>query len=152
MRFFMPYKSWIMTGLIVAGVSLAAIFYGNCRSNAAHLENAYAQVKSLRTDLQLARIGLDVRNDRIKSINARHKAELQNARDLLQQSLAMAAAIRAERDEIREDLKISQFELLEAIRDDEIMADWVDWPVPSSAWSLLRNAAEGRNTLPGTEP
>jgi hypothetical protein len=138
-----PYRFWINAGLIISAIAAVAIFYGNCRANATALEGAYTEIAGLRTDLQLARIELDARNDRIKSINARHRTELQNARDLLQQSLVMAQSIRAERDEIREDLKVSQFELLEAIRDDEIMADWVDWPVPSSAWGLLRNAAEG---------
>jgi len=138
-----PYRLWVSAALIIGAITTVAIFYGNCRANATALEGAYAEIAGLRTDLQMARIELDARNDRIKSLNDRHRTELKNARNLLQQSLVMAQNIREERDEIREDLKISQFELLEAIRDDENMADWVDWPVPSSAWGLLRNAAEG---------
>lgn len=138
-----PYRFWINASFIIAAITTVALFYGNCRANAEALDGAYTEIEGLHVDLQMARVELDARNQRIKDMNARHIKELQNARDLLEQSLAMAQVIRAERDEIREDLKVSQFELLEAIRDDEDMADWVDWNVPSSAWSLLRDAAEG---------
>jgi biopolymer transport protein ExbB/TolQ len=138
-----PYRTWLFVGVGTAIVIAIALFYGSCRANAVALEDAENQIKDLRNDLSAARIELSARNDRIRDMNARHLEELRDAKELLNQSLAMAQVIRSERDKIREQLEVTQFELLEAIRDDEEMADWVDWPVPSSAWGLLRDAAQG---------
>lgn len=138
-----PYRVWISAGLITLVIATAAIFYGNCRANATALEGANGIIQDLRLDLSAAHVELSARNERIQSMNDAHLIELAAARDLLQKSLMMSEAIRQERDLIREDLKVTQYELLEAIKDDEEMADWVDWTVPSSAWGLLRDAVEG---------
>jgi hypothetical protein len=42
-----------------------------------------------------------------------------------------------------EELGVARFETIEAIRDDEDFADWVDWNVPGVAWGLLHTADEG---------
>lgn len=140
---FAPYRMIAMAVALGGVLITALVFYGNCRANAVALEAAYLDVKELKLDLAAARVELQVRNDRIADINKRHLQELAAAKEVLAQAVEVGQQLREERDNALEDLGVARFELLEAIRDDEEMADWVDWDVPVSAWGLLRAAAEG---------
>jgi hypothetical protein len=142
--FFARWRAWLIGGVVVSALITVFVFYGNCRQNAEALANAEVLIADLRFDLQAARVELDARNQRIKSMNERQLAELAQARDLLNQALVMSQVLRVERDKVKEELEVTKFELLETIRDDEEFADWVDWDVPTAAWGLLLNAAEGR--------
>lgn len=138
------YRIWIMSAAIVAALLSIMVFYGNAQARKVELAAANELIGSLRFDLQAARVELDARNQRIRDMNARQLEELRHARDLLNQSLRMSAVLREERDDLKQQLEENRFELLEAIRDDEDMADWVDYDVPAVAWGLLQQAAQAR--------
>lgn len=142
---FAPYRLW--AGLAVVGVALTTIlvFYGSCKSCKAEqpfLEDHIAQCIVAKSAL---RVELGKRNERIENMNARRREEILEAEVKLNEALAAAEALRVERDSVKEDLEVTRFELLEAIRDDEEVADWVDGVVPSGSWRLLQQAAD-----PGT--
>lgn len=138
------YRIWIMSAAIVAAMASVFVFYGNAQARKVELVAANELIVSLRFDLQSARVELDARNQRIREMNARQLEELRNARDLLNQSLKISAVLREERDDLKQQLEENRFELLEAIRDDEEMAEWADGTVPGTAWGLLGQANQAR--------
>lgn len=139
---FAPYRFWALAIAAAGVLTTVLVFYGNCRANAVALESANTTIKELRLDLSAARVELEARNERIRVMNKRQMDELQKARDLLDESLAVANRLRSEREDLKLQLEENRFELLEAVRDDEDMADWVDYDVPAVAWGLLQQAAQ----------
>lgn len=140
---FAPYRFWALAIAAAGVLTTVLVFYGNCRANAVALDGAYQQIQELRIDLNSARAELQARNKRISDMNKQRLEELQQAEEILRDSLTAAKILREERDAAKLELEETRFELLETIRDDEDFADWVDWDVPVAAWGLLQSAVEG---------
>ena len=140
---FAPYRLW--AGLAAAGVVLTTIlvFYGSCKACKAEQPLLEQSIAQCEVDISALRVELGKRNERIATMNARLREQILESEMKLNAALAAAEALRADRDSIQEDLEVTRFELLEAIRDDEEVADWVDGVVPVGSWRLLQQAAEG---------
>ena len=143
LNFIGQYRIWFLIGAAVTGLTSILFFYGNARANAVELIAANELIRSLQYELSTARIELNARNQRIRDLNIRQLEELRRARDMLRESLRLADRLNAEKKELKLQLEENRFELLETIRDDEEMADWVDYSVPTAAWGLLQQASQG---------
>lgn len=135
----------LVIGLIAAGgifiTGLTYVHnYGQMKARIVDLERTVQQCQVLQGACLR---GVDARNQRIDEINILMEKELAEANARIAAANEAAAELRADRDRITEELAVTRFELLEAIRDDEDFADWVDTDVPVAAWSLLQQAREG---------
>lgn len=139
------YRAIIWVAALVIALGTVFVFYGNCRANSVALAEANLTVDRLTTEISILREELAARNLRIRLMNEQRLQELDKAEKLLAEAVAVGIALRNERDQMFEELEVTKFELLEAIRDDEEMADWVDDVVPSSAWRLLQQASDIRS-------
>ncbi len=135
---------WIMAAVAIAGlVTTVFVYIGNHGEMKAALvaQNADLMVCA-DTNVQFAgEIGS--LNMRIRESNDRRRVEIAAAQEILEMAASVVAKVRKENAELKLDLGVTRFETLEAIRDDENFADWVDWNVPAAGWRLLRDAAEG---------
>ena len=139
-------KAWKVYIIIaaLAGVLFTAWNYvDNHGAMKAELSANDVTIDELLLDVELLHAQIDTRNATIQSMNARRLEELAAAKIRLQLARDMVQDLQSQNENILEELKVTQFETLDAIRDDEDFADWVDWTVPSSGWSLLRKASEG---------
>lgn len=93
-------------------------------------------------DMQLMKI-IEQRDQQIIRMNERRMQELAEMRMRLADARMEATEARATRDRITEELAMTRFQTLEAMRDDEEFADWISEPVPATGWMLLREASEG---------
>lgn len=139
---FAPYRIW--AGLAAVGVVLATVlaFYGSCKACKAREPGYEMQIAQCQTNVQFYKTELIKRNERIANMNARILEQALEAEMQLKEALEVAKILRQERDTVNEELEITRFELLEAIRDDEEVADWVNDIVPSGSWRLLQQAAD----------
>jgi hypothetical protein len=85
-------------------------------------------------------------NLRINAYNMLRREEIAAAKIVVLKAARIVGEVNAENEQLKLDLGVTRFETLEAIRDDETFADWVDWTVPSAGWRLLRDSAEGNRT------
>ncbi|MBW2647544.1 MAG: hypothetical protein JRE23_15495 [Deltaproteobacteria bacterium] len=139
-------KAWKMYLLIAAVVSVlvtAWVYVGNHSKMKAELVANDALITQLYSDLEHVNLQVFARDDRIRSMNNQRMEEVEAARARLQMARDMVLGLQLQNENILEELKFTQFKTLEAIRDDEDFADWVDYPVPSAAWRLLDQATQG---------
>lgn len=145
MGWFMPYR-WIFGGTLFLGLAITiGVFYHNCKLNSLALSNSTETIINLELDLAVARQELAFRNKRISEINSVKRKELVDAKKALEESIITVRQLQKEREELSLDLQEVKFELLENIANDEELHDWVDYTVPSSAWSLLNSTAQDRD-------
>jgi len=85
-------------------------------------------------------------NQRIKKNNERELQALAEAAEKIKTAQDIAAVIVQEREQAKEELAVARFRLLENIRDDEDMADWANYDVPSDAWDRLWDIIQGSTT------
>lgn len=140
--FFTTYK-WVVVGIAVAGMATSVFVYidnhGEMKSSIVAQEQQIDDLIRISQSLELA---IKSRNATISRLNMEKITLIADNRRKLAKANQLAQEVREQRDVITEELGILRFETLEAIRDDEDFADWVDWNVPSAGWSLLRAAAE----------
>ena len=141
--FVKTYRIWITAIALVSFMTSVFVFYGNCKENKVKLDYAEVQIEQLQLDLTAARKELQLRNSRIQKMNEDRVKERMEAEAALDTALKSAKKLQIERDAARKELEQTRFELVEAIQNDEELADWVNEPVPASAWSLLQSAAQG---------
>jgi hypothetical protein len=142
--FFSMYRL-VIFGTVLAGglVWLTTHFYLDGKRKALvedqeqQLEVAVMVVHGLKDNIKILNI-------RIEEANAEKIRVMVRERILVVKAHKKAEAVSAENELIKAELEMSRFNTIEAIRDDEDFADWVDWNVPLAGWSLLRDAAEGR--------
>jgi hypothetical protein len=139
-------KAWKMYLIIaaVAGVLITAWNYiGNHSEMKAQLVANEALITELYSDLEQTNMQVFARDDRIRGMNAKRMEEVAAEKIRLQIARDMVLGLQVRNESILEELKVTQFKTLEAIRDDEDFADWVDYTVPSAAWRLLDQATQG---------
>lgn len=135
----------LIIGIVAAAGMVITILtyvhnYGQMKAQIVDFERTVQQCHALQ---EACLRGVESRNQRIAEINMLMEKELAEANARIAAANEAAAELRADRDRITEELAVTRFELLEAIRDDEDFADWVDTDVPVAAWSLLQQAREG---------
>lgn len=140
---------WIKWALIGGAVLTLAttlfVYVGNHSAMKVEIVNLKNQAVEKDFHIEALERELANRNVRLAKERERRVAEALAAELRLEAAKAAAEDLRAEAERVREELAVTRFETLEAIRDDEDMADWVDGTVPPAAWGLLRAAAEGRS-------
>jgi hypothetical protein len=82
-------------------------------------------------------------NARIKADNKKTLALLLEAKRQHDATLMLVNDLLKENMDLRKQMQQLRFNNVKAIQDDEDFSNWVDIPVPGTAWSLLRDAAEG---------
>lgn len=138
---------WIMMIGAVASVALPIFLYiGNHGKMKALVPALKAQVEQCQ-DTNVSFVDeIGNLNLRIQASNAKRRQEIIQAMQIIEATQFAAIELLDENEQLKLELSETRFETLEAIRDDEDFADWVDWTVPPTGWRLLRDAAEGRNT------
>lgn len=144
---FMGAYKWVMAAIAIAGFLTTVFVYidnhGEMRQEILALE---ARESSLLVNIDNLGSKVAECNGRIVNLNAERRADAENAQAKLLAAADRATILRAQRDSLRDDLGVTRFETIEAIRDEEDFADWVDWAVPPAGWRLLDDAATGRIT------
>lgn len=140
--FVSTYK-WVMAGIAIAGFATSVFVYidnhGEMKATIAGMESKINQCISDNGGLDAT---IAARNATITRMNTAQRELIAANKARIARANAVVEALRTERDVLTEDLGVLRFETIEAIRDDEDFADWVDWTVPVAGWSLLRTAAE----------
>jgi hypothetical protein len=140
--FFSAYK-WIIGSVAVTGFATALFVYidnhGEMKATIQAQDQRIAQLIADNRDLDLA---LMKRNVVIEQLSLLQNQLIVEAKARIAAAKKEVVELRKDRDLLTEELGIARFEILEAIRDDENFADWVDADVPPAGWSLLRSAAD----------
>jgi len=139
--FVTAYRTWFVVGSAVAVFALIAGHLALDNSRIKKLSAAKVRIEAMESELVNRHASIVNLNKRISDSNARQLEALEQAAIRIKAAEDAAEVVRIERDVIAEDLEVTRFEILEAIRDDEDMADWVDWDVPVIAWQRLRDTA-----------
>lgn len=143
--FIHTWRLFIMGGAILAAGITLFNYIDNHGEMKATIASSEETIKGQFIDIQALRIQIQKRDVRLMREREVKLAELEQARVRLAVAIELINELRADQERVQEELEVTRFETLEAIRDDEEMADWVDHTVPGVAWSLLRQAAEGRS-------
>lgn len=141
--FIKAYRWWIIIGAAVTLLTTVLVYVDNHGEMKATIVAQHGQIDTLNGHVTSLNATIERRNATIARMNLEFMALAEAEQARLRAAKAEAEVLREERDRIAEELGVARFELVEAIRDDEDFADWVDWDVPPGAWSLLRAAAEG---------
>ena len=140
------YKSykWIMFAGAVASVVIPGFLYIQSHGKMKILVPALKSQVEECQDTNVAFVDeiMDL-NIRIRAANAQRRQDIINAMQIIEATQEAAIVLLEENELLKLELSATRFETLEAIRDDEDFADWVDWDVPPAGWRLLRDAAEG---------
>lgn len=142
--FMAAHRIWFIAGSVIAACGLVFGHLALDKMRNTKLEHYKAATAQLTADYTACQSAVASLNDRIAANNRRQQEALAAAAARVKHAEDLARLAAAERDVISEELQVTRFEVLEAIRDDEDMADWVDWSVPAVAWDRLRDAEEGR--------
>jgi hypothetical protein len=100
-------------------------------------------ISELTVDVATLRVEIRKRDERIENMNAKWRQKVTEERIRVETARQAVIDLQVENTRLQEELGVTRFETLEAIRDDEDFADWVDWTVPSAGWRLLQQASEG---------
>lgn len=134
---------WAVLGIAIAGFATSVFVYidnhGEMKANIVGMTDKLNQCISDNQGLDAT---IAARNATIAAQSLVQQELIAANKERIAQANAIVVALRAERDVLVEDLSVLRFETIEAIRDDEDFADWVDWTVPVAGWGLLRTAAE----------
>jgi len=133
----------IIMGIVAAaGIAISVFNYiDNHGEMKAQAESDTQMIAQLVLNVEALQAQVNGRDARIKRMNAERLEEIAVDKARLKEAEEQANVVREENAELLIDLGVTRFELLEAIRDDEVFADWVDGTVPVAGWDLLRNAA-----------
>ena len=82
-------------------------------------------------------------NQRIIANNQQKLADMQAAQEQLDAANLAIFEVTTQNEVITEQLAVANFNILEAMRDDEDYADWAFEPTHITVWGQLRDAAEG---------
>lgn len=143
--FLHTWRIYIASAAILATAITVVNYIGNHGEMKAQLAAGKDVIANQVIDIKALRLEILKRDERLAAQRATKLAELESARLRLAEANELIDELRADQERMREELEVTRFETLEAIRDDEEFADWVDGTVPPIAWSLLRDAAEGRS-------
>lgn len=146
MGLYRSYKWVVLLGTIVSVVIPVFLYiqsHGKMRVLVPTLKNQVEQCQDTNVAFMDEISDLNIR---IRLVNAQRRQDIVNAMQIIEATQEAAIVLLEENEILKLELSTTRFETLEAIRDDEDFADWVDWTVPSAGWRLLRDAAEGRNT------
>lgn len=142
--FVSTYK-WALIGIAAAGIATSVFVYiDNHGEMKGTITGQREQIHQLIANNMNLESVITSRNNTIVAQNEAIRARIAADAARIAEANRTVVEMRIERDIITEELGIVRFELLEAIRDDEDFADWVDWTVPNAGWSLLRAANEGQ--------
>jgi O-succinylbenzoate synthase len=135
---------WVAMAASIAAVIIPGFLYiqghGKMKVLVPVLKEQVAQCQ----DTNVAFIGeIADLNIRIRASNAAQRAKIIQAMQIIEATQKAAIVLLEENEQLKEELKKTRFDTIEAIRDDEDFADWVDGTVPPIGWKLLRDAAEG---------
>jgi hypothetical protein len=135
---------WVVIGIAVAGMLGTVFLYiDNHGEMKATVTAQKAQIENLMFTNGSLEAVIIARNATIVDQNLAQRALIEANKRKIEEAQQVVIALRLEREILTEELGVLRFETIEAIRDDEDFADWVDWDVPIAGWSLLRIAAEG---------
>lgn len=140
--FIKAYRWWLIIAAAITLLTTVLVYVDNHGEMKATIVAQNAQIDQLNGEVTSLNSVIAQRNATIAEMNANMVALAEAERARLRVAKAEAVRLQAELDLLEEELEVTRFELVEAIRDDEEFADWVDGTVPSAAWSLLRAAAE----------
>lgn len=143
--FLHTWRIYIVTGVILAAAVTVFNYVDNHGEMKAQLAAGKEVIDGQIIDIEHLRIELAKRDERLAKQREVRLAELEDARVRLAEAHELIDELREEQERVQAELEVTRFQTLEAIRDDEDFADWVDYGVPTTAWSLLRQAAEGRS-------
>jgi tRNA isopentenyl-2-thiomethyl-A-37 hydroxylase MiaE len=141
-------KTWRWTIAGVAAVTTAVTVFNyidNHGEMTATIDSNKITIESQADHIEALREELAKRDARLLKIREEKLAEATRARVRLAEANILIGDLQAEQARIQAKLEVTRSETLEAIKNDEDMANWVTIPVPAVAWSLLRNAAEGKS-------
>lgn len=141
--FLHTWRLYIMGALILTAGITAFNYIDNHGEMKAQLVAGKETIQGQALDIKALRLEIAKRDERLAAQRALRLAELEEAQLRLQEANDLIDELREEQSDLRQELEVTRFETLEAIRDDEDFSDWVDGIVPPVAWSLLRDAAEG---------
>jgi hypothetical protein len=139
------YRMWILGAAIGAALLTGFNYIDNHGEMKATIKAYEITLADQEADKQSLRDALASCEQRISDTNEARREELAEARIRLGLANQLSFDLRQEVERVHEELEVTRFETLEAIRDDEDFADWVDGTVPSAAWRLLKQASEGRS-------
>lgn len=141
--FVSAYK-WILGGAAIASLAATAFIYvGNHGEMKVTITSQEGRIAQLIVDNKNLDWEVGRRNIIIETQSALQRQLIAEAAERVDNANKAVEALLIERSKLSTELGEIRFELLEAIRDDENFADWVDWPVPIAGWRLLRSASEG---------
>jgi hypothetical protein len=138
------WRNYIITACVIA----TGLFVFNWISNYGEMKVALVagqeMIEGQIIDIRALRLEIAKRDERLLMLNAVKLLELEDARLRLEEANKLVDELRTEQERIFEAFKTLRNETLEASKNDEDFADWVNHDVPPVAWSLLHQAAEGR--------
>lgn len=131
----------VAIGSLLSLVIFYAVYAGALKDSVRAKDD---QIALLRVTVTEQEAELQRRNARIVKANREKMQAVTKKEEELIAARILSRQLMNERDKVTEELAVARFEILEAIRDDEDMADWVDWTVPSAAWRLLEQSTNPR--------
>jgi membrane protein involved in colicin uptake len=143
--FLHTWRIYIVTGMILTAAITVFNYVDNHGEMKAQLASGKQVIDGQIIDIEHLRIEIAKRDERLAKQREVKLAELEDARVRLEAAYELIDELRTEQERVQKQLEVTRFQTLEAIRDDEDFADWVDGTVPPVAWGLLRQAAEGRS-------
>lgn len=137
------WKFWGI-GVAAAGALVFVLNYVGAHSRMkAEIGALEARVASCIDTRKQMTVSLAQRNERLQRVAEERRQSAAADRERFAQAQMTIDALREEVNDTRQALEVTRFETLEAIRDDEDFADWVDGDTPTRAWSLLGTAVDG---------
>lgn len=141
--FFAPFKMWIIGGAILSAVVTVFVHFNNDGNRKADLAAALTALETLEKDAIFAKEANDNLTLRLKAQREDKLAAIAAADERTKIAKESAAAVKAEKEVIVEELAVANFNILEAIRDDEDYADWAYYPAHTTIWNQLYTADQG---------
>jgi hypothetical protein len=141
--FMTAWKFYLIAAAVLSAAATVFLYVSNHEKMKATIPVMEAQVASCEVTTNALRAHVVTQNERIAGYNVQRKQDFLEAMARAEAMKIQMNELRKANELLREELSGILFRNVEAIQDDEDFADWVDGDVPSTAWSLLREAAEG---------
>lgn len=133
--------------LLIGAVAAAGLLVSNTIENHGEMKATIKHLKTLNQyhelDVAVYQQQLSLKNAQLQRMNQQVLAEAAEARRILATADRLVEEFQEEVEDVQVHRRTTRDNTLEAIQNDESMADWADNPVPAVAWSLLQQAAEG---------